>query len=118
LKVSAGRNKFRKAIDPGCREASPPRHRGGHLRSLRRAGECDGRFAAFAYRGNDVIVFQILDPAELRFDFPNAAQFVDMETGAEMHVIRITFARNTAGLLEIRRRNTRRSAGRTGWIIR
>ena len=39
------------------------------------------------FRGNDVIVFQILDPAELHFDFPNAAQFVDMETNAEMHVI-------------------------------
>jgi uncharacterized protein (DUF58 family) len=40
-----------------------------------------------AFRGNDVIVFQILDPTELRFDFPNAAQFIDMETRAEMHVI-------------------------------
>lgn len=40
-----------------------------------------------ALRGNDVIVFQILDPAELHFDFPDAAQFVDMETRAEMHVI-------------------------------
>ena len=40
-----------------------------------------------AFRGNDVIVFQILDPVELRFDFRDAAQFVDMETQAEMHVI-------------------------------
>ncbi len=40
-----------------------------------------------ASRGNDVIVFQILDPSELHFDFPDAAQFVDMETRAEMHVI-------------------------------
>jgi len=40
-----------------------------------------------AFRGNDVIVFQILDPAEIRFDFPDAAQFVDMETRAEMHVV-------------------------------
>jgi uncharacterized protein (DUF58 family) len=40
-----------------------------------------------AFRGNDVIVFQILDPAELHFNFPDAAQFIDMETGAEMHVI-------------------------------
>jgi uncharacterized protein (DUF58 family) len=40
-----------------------------------------------AYRGNDVIVFQILDPNELRFDFADAAQFVDMETRSEMHVI-------------------------------
>jgi uncharacterized protein (DUF58 family) len=40
-----------------------------------------------AFRGNDVIVFQILDPVELRLDFAEAAQFVDMETRAEMHVI-------------------------------
>jgi uncharacterized protein (DUF58 family) len=40
-----------------------------------------------AYRGNDVIVFQILDPNELRFNFADAAQFVDMETRSEMHVV-------------------------------
>jgi len=40
-----------------------------------------------AYRGNDIIVFQVLDPAELSFDFSESAQFVDMETRAEMHVI-------------------------------
>jgi uncharacterized protein (DUF58 family) len=40
-----------------------------------------------AFRGNDVIVFQVLDAAELRFDFDKNAQFVDMETGDEMHVI-------------------------------
>lgn len=39
------------------------------------------------YRGNDVIVFQVLDPSELHFGFTDAAQFVDMETKAEMHVI-------------------------------
>ena len=39
------------------------------------------------YRGNDVIVFQLLDPSELHFNFADAAQFVDMETKAEMHVI-------------------------------
>jgi uncharacterized protein (DUF58 family) len=40
-----------------------------------------------AYRGNDVIVFQVLDPMELNFDFEASAQFVDLETRAEMHVI-------------------------------
>jgi uncharacterized protein (DUF58 family) len=40
-----------------------------------------------AFRGNDVIVFHILDPTEIRFDFNDSAQFVDMETRAEMHVI-------------------------------
>ncbi len=40
-----------------------------------------------AYRGNDVIVLHVLDPSELHFDFDQSAQFVDMETRAEMHVI-------------------------------
>lgn len=46
-----------------------------------------GGLRHLAYRGNDVIVFQILDPSELDFDFADAAQFVDMETGAEMSVV-------------------------------
>jgi len=40
-----------------------------------------------AFRGNDIVVFHVLDPAELRFDFDKSAQFVDMETGDKMHVI-------------------------------
>jgi len=40
-----------------------------------------------AFRGNDVIVFHVLDPAELLFDFDKHAQFIDMETGEQMHVI-------------------------------
>lgn len=40
-----------------------------------------------AFRGNDVIVFHVLDPSELRFDFEEGARFIDMETRAEMHVI-------------------------------
>jgi uncharacterized protein (DUF58 family) len=40
-----------------------------------------------SYRGHDVIVFHLLDPAELDFDFTGSAQFVDMETRAEMHVV-------------------------------
>ncbi len=41
----------------------------------------------FAFRGNDVIVFQILDPEEIHFGFEQSARFVDMETREEMHVI-------------------------------
>jgi uncharacterized protein (DUF58 family) len=40
-----------------------------------------------AFRGNDVIVFHVLDPAELLFDFDKHAQFIDLETREEMHVI-------------------------------
>jgi len=36
--------------------------------------------------GSEVVVFQILDPAEISFPFEEAAQFVDAETGREMYV--------------------------------
>lgn len=38
----------------------------------------------FKYRGTEVIVFQILDPAELRFPFEQAARFRDVETSIEV----------------------------------
>jgi uncharacterized protein (DUF58 family) len=38
----------------------------------------------FRYRGTEVIVFQTLDPAELRFPFEHAARFRDTETSAEV----------------------------------
>jgi uncharacterized protein (DUF58 family) len=38
----------------------------------------------FRYRGTEVIVFHILDPAELAFPFKNAARFRDMETQDEV----------------------------------
>jgi uncharacterized protein (DUF58 family) len=38
----------------------------------------------FRYRGTEVIVFHLLDPAELRFPFEQAARFRDMETQVEV----------------------------------
>ena len=34
-------------------------------------------------RGNDVMVFHLLDPRELDFSFTDASNFIDMETGDE-----------------------------------
>jgi uncharacterized protein (DUF58 family) len=39
------------------------------------------------HRGADVIVFQILDPAEREFPFSEAAPFEDLETGLRMPVV-------------------------------
>ncbi len=39
------------------------------------------------YRGHDVIVFHVLDPAELEFGFEEAASFEDLETGDRMPVV-------------------------------
>ena len=44
------------------------------------------QLAALASRGHEVVVFQILDPAESRFEFAEPALFVDVETGRELYV--------------------------------
>lgn len=41
----------------------------------------------FRYRGTDVIVFQVLDPDELKFPFEHAARFRDMETAEEVMAV-------------------------------
>lgn len=38
-------------------------------------------------RGNDLIVFHLLDPHEIDFSFNDASNFIDMETGEKMPVI-------------------------------
>jgi len=42
---------------------------------------------ALRAKGNDIIVFHIMDPYELTFPFEEAAQFEDMETRKKLHVI-------------------------------
>ena len=37
-------------------------------------------------RGQEVVVFQILDPAEINFDFEQESQFEDLETGKKIYV--------------------------------
>jgi uncharacterized protein (DUF58 family) len=39
------------------------------------------------FRGNDIIVFHVLDPAELEFGFSDAQAFEDIETGEQMPVV-------------------------------
>jgi len=38
----------------------------------------------FRYKGHEVIVFHILDPQELKLNFPQRTRFRDMETGQEL----------------------------------
>ncbi|MFQ5742085.1 MAG: DUF58 domain-containing protein [Acidobacteriota bacterium] len=39
------------------------------------------------FRGHDLIVFHLLDPAELRFEFNQAATYQDLETGESIPVV-------------------------------
>jgi uncharacterized protein (DUF58 family) len=65
----------------------------------------------FRYRGTDVIVFQILDPAELQFPFEQAARFRDMETRDEVlavpSAVREQYLDALSGLQERYRRELR-----------
>jgi len=42
--------------------------------------------AHFRKKMHDVILLQILDPAELELSFERVAQFVDMETGEKLEI--------------------------------
>jgi len=63
------------------------------------------------HRGQDVIVFQILDPAELRFPFKGARLFEDPETGtlvaADPDAVRRAYVEKLTGLLRAYRRELR-----------
>lgn len=39
------------------------------------------------FRGNDLIVFHVMDPAELTFDFTDAQAFEDLESGEQVPVV-------------------------------
>ena len=39
------------------------------------------------FRGNDVILFHVLDPAEIDFTFEDASSFEDLESGEQMPVV-------------------------------
>jgi uncharacterized protein (DUF58 family) len=41
---------------------------------------------ALAACGHDIVVFQVLDPAELNFSFENSAMFEDMESGRNLFI--------------------------------
>jgi uncharacterized protein (DUF58 family) len=42
--------------------------------------------------GNDVIVFHVLDPAEIDFPYSDASRFEDLETGEELPIVPDSFA--------------------------
>ncbi|MEA3213117.1 MAG: hypothetical protein QOE70_6174 [Chthoniobacter sp.] len=44
----------------------------------------EGPLALLTAARHDVVVFQVLDPAELTFDFSTASRFLDLETGRDL----------------------------------
>jgi uncharacterized protein (DUF58 family) len=58
----------------------------------------------FQFRGNDVIVFQVLDPDEIDFPFERSTRFEDLETGEEIvavpAAVRDHYVKEMSGLIE------------------
>ncbi|MFM8469852.1 MAG: DUF58 domain-containing protein [Limisphaerales bacterium] len=46
----------------------------------------ENNLAALTASGHEVVVFQVLDPAEVAFDFSKAALFHDLESGRQLYV--------------------------------
>src|SRR5262245_9074099 len=45
----------------------------------------------YRFHGNDVVVFHVLDPAEISFPYRDASRFEDLESGEEIQVIPSSF---------------------------
>ena len=43
--------------------------------------------APLRFRGHDIIVFHLLDPAELDFDYDQASAFEDLESGEQIPIV-------------------------------
>ena len=54
----------------------------------------------FRYRGTEVVVFQVLDPAEIDFNFTEAASFQDLETGEQIPVVPTALAAQYKSLVQ------------------
>jgi uncharacterized protein (DUF58 family) len=56
--------------------------------------------APLRFRGNDIIVFHVMDPTELEFGFADASPFEDLETGEQMPVVPEAFREEYRSLVK------------------
>lgn len=54
----------------------------------------------FAMLGNDLMIFHVLDPAEIDFTFDEASSFEDLESGEQIPVVPKSFARQYQQLIK------------------
>jgi uncharacterized protein (DUF58 family) len=48
--------------------------------------DLESRLGFLRARGNELVIFQILDPREKDFNLPNSAQYIDLETETQFHI--------------------------------
>ena len=52
------------------------------------------------HRGNDVVLFHVLDPQEIGFDYEDASSFEDIETGDQVPVVPDSFRQQYRTLIQ------------------
>jgi hypothetical protein len=52
------------------------------------------------HRGNDVVLFHVLDPQEIDFSFTDASSFEDMESGDQMPIVPTKLAADYRALVQ------------------
>ena len=52
------------------------------------------------HRGNDVVLFHVMDPQELEFSFSDASSFEDMESGDQMPIVPTKLAADYRALVQ------------------
>jgi len=55
--------------------------------------------APLRFRGNELVVFHVMDPAELDFSFTDASAFEDLETGEQLPVVPEAFRKEYVSLV-------------------
>ncbi len=78
-----------KLTEPLRRIADLVTKRGIHVLISDLLAPLDGLETHLGYlrsRGHEVVIFHVLDPAELKFNFDEASLFLDVETGKELYV--------------------------------
>jgi uncharacterized protein (DUF58 family) len=72
----------------------------------------------YSFLGNDLIVFHVLDPAEIDFPYREASRFMDVESGEEIPVIPESFADEYRKLMQahIQALTTRFSESRIDYV--
>ena len=55
--------------------------------------------APLRFRGNELVVFHVMDPAELDFSFTDASAFEDLETGEQLPVVPDAFRKEYVSLV-------------------
>ena len=89
-----------RAAEEDGRALQAPRHPAADLGFLRRARRDSRAIKPLRFLGNDLIVFHVLDPQEINFEYDDASSFEDLESREQMPVVPQSFREQYRALIQ------------------